>query len=177
MTDYDGNLGRIAGALERIASSLEYLEQLAAASQPAPRLVVRRAPSDRSSLPAANMTEGDGRLSVTLLNDGDIAAELRTPRLRFGQAVENGGIIGFDGLPHEAGRVEPQGTIGVVFDLRSHGALLIADSPIVLYVPHSPGRFPGWTDLAVQLEPTGLKESRYGWKVTSSREVASDAAA
>jgi hypothetical protein len=172
----DEPLTRIADALEQIAASLQYFEHLAAAAQPAPRLKVSRGPGDRSGRTPVTLTT-DGRLTVIIYNEGAVAAEISEPQARFGAATESGGVIGLDGRPHDRGEVGPTGVTTLTFDLDRSALELYADSPLELNIPFSPGRFPIGNCLAVQLEPLGAKDGRYGWTPVSSRELSNRAEA
>jgi hypothetical protein len=171
MTASDDNFARIAEALDRIAGSLEHLEDLATASQPAPRLKIRRQSGDRSPSPAVNLSS-DGRLSVNLANEGTVAARLYPPTVAFDTVRELGSVIGRNGLPEESGEVDPAGSAVLVFELNRASGMLFADSPLTIEVPHSPGRFsPFVTVLQVRMAPTGLKDGRHGWHLVSSQIV------
>jgi|CZKG01.1.fsa_nt_gi hypothetical protein len=164
---------RIADAAERIAAALDALARSSQDSEPRPRLSIARSPTDHSELGAVNLSD-DGRLNAILQNTGDIGTTLIEPTVEIGSVTARGTIV------VQGGTTQPSGTIpaskngpgvALVFQLEPSAVILLDDRPLILRVPHRPGRYPGTTVLEVEMSPMGYVGGRLGWRLTDSREV------
>jgi hypothetical protein len=172
MPDAEDPLARIAAANERIAQALEYLVRATTDAGPKPRLKIARSPTDKSSLAAVNITQ-DGTLFASVQNTGDAETTLVEPTVHIGGLPIVGGIIERNGLPQRSATVLASETgPGVIlqFELDRSQVQGLANMPLVVLLPHSPGCFPGMTVLEVEMEPAGRSDGRPGWHCTSSRE-------
>jgi hypothetical protein len=165
-------LARIAQAVERVASALESIARGGLDSGPKPRLTVARSPSDRSGFGAVNLST-DGTLNAIIQNTGGAETTLIDPVIEIGGVHAAGGIVHRDGQPQPTAQVPaaPAGPgVTVLFKLDSR-AHLLAGLPLILRLPHRPGRFPGTTLLEVTMEPAGEAAGRPAWRVTDTREA------
>jgi hypothetical protein len=172
MAQSDDALPRLARAADRIADALEHLVRTSAARGPQPRLGVARAPSDNSRLDAVNLTQ-DGILFALVQNTGDADTTLVEPTVQLGEVHAVGGIIDRNSRSQPSGPVPAAKTgpgVAVQFEL-GRQAHVLAGLPLVLRLPHRPGRFPGMTVLEVRMEPTGTSEGRPGWRQVDAREL------
>jgi hypothetical protein len=172
MPQSDDPLPRLARAAERIADALEHLVRTSAARGPHPRLGVARAPSDASRLDPVNLTQ-DGKLLALVQNTGDADTTLVEPTVQLGEVQAVGGMIDRNSrsqpsAPVPAAEAGPGVVVQFELGRQAHG---LADLPLVLRLPHRPGRFPGMTVLEVQMHPTGISEGRPGWRQVDAREL------
>jgi hypothetical protein len=165
------SLDRLVHATERIADALEFLVRGFASAGPQPRLIVARAPSDTSAMGPANL-EQSGKLFVHVRNSGDADTTLLKPTVQLGETQVDGGIVDRSGQPQPSAAVmagkDGPGVI-VQFDLGIQ-AQRLAGLPLVLQLPHRPGRFPGVTVLDVVMESAGVAEGRPQWRQVDARE-------
>jgi len=173
MSDAADALPRLARAAERIADALEYLVRASANSGTQPRLTVARAPTDTSRLAAVNLT-ADGKLFAIVQNTGEADTALEKPTVELGHVRAVGGIIDRDSRPQPTAPVPPTPAgpgVVVQFELERQDQELLPDLPLVLRLPHRPGRFPGTTVLEIHMEPSGVSAGRPGWRQAEAREL------
>jgi hypothetical protein len=172
MADAEDTLARLVGAAERIADALEYLVRASADGGPRARLAVARAPSDTSRLAPVNLTP-DGKLFVQVQNTGDAETTLLKPDVQVGEVQAVGGIIDRNSRAQASAPV-PAAVAGpgvtVQFELGPQ-AHVLGGLPLVLRLPHRPGRFPGVTVLEVRMEPSGSSDGRPGWRQVDAQEL------
>jgi hypothetical protein len=106
-------------------------------------------------------------------NTGEADSVLEQPTVQLGQVLATGGILDRDSRAQPSAPVlaAPAGP-GVVLQFElDRQAHLLADLPLVLRLPHRPGRFPGITVLEVHMEPSGTSGGRPGWREVETREL------
>jgi hypothetical protein len=115
----------------------------------------------------------EGLMMAIVQNVGDAETLLERPTARLGEVEIVGEMVDRDSRP-QASMTAPAapGGPGVIaqfhFDRRAEW---LADLPLLLRVPHRPGRMPGTSILEVGLEPAGELGGRYNWRVVSSQVV------
>lgn len=165
-------LPRLVAAAERIADALEYLARNTTPAGRQAHLKVARAPGDVSRASAVTLA-ADGNLTAIVQNTGEADTQLERPAVRLGEVHANGAIIDRDSRPQPSATVPAApGGPGVVvqFEL-GREAHVLGELPLMLRLPHAPGRFPGLTVLEVRMEPSGEVGGRVGWRVVDSQEV------
>jgi hypothetical protein len=166
------HLARIADAAERIAGLLEHLVRKEAVRGSRPQLRVARAPTDVSRMEAVNLAQ-DGTLSAIVQNVGELETTLIEPMVQIADHMVTGVIIDRGGrpqtsLPVPAAKTGP----GVIVQFKLEGQQMsYGQLPLVLHLPHRPGIFPDETILEVQMEPSGIVDSRPGWHQVEAREL------
>lgn len=166
-------LQRLAAAAERIADAVEYLARDAAPASAAPQLKVARAPTDTSRMEAVTLRPGEGLMTATVQNVGEADTVVAGALARLGAVEIVGELIDRDSRPHPSMTIPaaPNGPGVIVQFPFERQADVLGDLPLTLRFPHSPGRLPMPTVLEVDLEPSGLADGRYQWRVVASREV------
>lgn len=173
-------LERLAAAAERIADALEYLARATVPAGPQPQLKVARAPTDTSPMGPVTLRPQEGLMMAIIQNVGDAETLLERPTARLGEVEIVGEMVDRDSRPQASvtAPAAPDGpgvTAQFHFDRRAEW---LADLPLLLSVPHRPGRMPGTSILEVRLEPAGEVGGRYNWRVVDSQIVSqADAAA
>lgn len=112
-------------------------------------------------------------LFALVQNTGDADTTLVEPTVQLGEGHAVGGIIDRNSRSQPAGLVPAAKAgpgVAVQFEL-GRQAHVLAGLPLLLRLPHRPGRFPGMTVLEVQMEPTGSSEGRPGWRQVDAREL------
>jgi hypothetical protein len=164
---------RLARAAERIADALEFLVRDAQPAGPQPDLKVARAPSDTSRMEPVTLRPEEGLMMAMVQNVGDADTVVNRPTARLGAVELVGDLIDRDSRPQPKLSVPgaPSGPGVVVqfqFERRAH---VLGDVPLSLRLPHHPGRLPLPSVLEVKLEPSGLADGRYQWRVVKSHVV------
>jgi hypothetical protein len=166
-------LDRLAAAAERIADALEYLARATVPAGPQPQLKIARSPTDTSPMEPVTLRPEEGLMMAIVQNVGDADTLLERPTARVGEVEIVGEMVDRDSRPQPSltAPAAPGGP-GVIVQFHfERQAQWFADLPLLLCLPHRPGRMPGTSILEVRMEPTGQVGGRYHWRVVSSQVV------
>jgi hypothetical protein len=113
-------------------------------------------------------------VTVLVQNTGDAETTLSKPTVHLGQVAAPGHVAGRDNALYDSVVVPPakQGPgVTLQFQLERRAHDLFREEPMLLRLPHTPGRYPGITVLVVRLEAAGPRDGAAGWRVSETTEI------